>query len=603
MSVLDRTQIRRTATYYNITRRIVFPSMKKIVLMILIANPVGCASTFLLNKFTLENLFYGIAFGLCALALPSILADLLARALLRDDPLFYLRRCFALSLFSCLVWISFLLIGGCWSLLSSNFVFPDYGFYIGLFVVFFFRFLAIFSMSSKNNAQRFIFSNLQPALCLMGAVSLFHLPIVPSIFAFTFSELVTLPIVLLLLSHVERQGLTKLGMSPLGIFKAFLVDWLDWKNELIESYLEKLGHFQPITTTLISFRKKSDRSLKGIIVVSNFHPGPLLNIGSSILPQMIQKTMEDKTGAVVSVPHGVSGHELNLVSQKQNEMVIEKLMTLLGSSVFSGYASRLIQSQVGSATASCQVFGNLALLALTLSPANMDDIPFHMGPLIVAEGKAYFENVSIVDAHNCISDVTVLGDPELRDLAGSAKAALSIAAKEPKSTFKVGVAKVDLGDFTLGQGIGPGGLVVLLVETQSQLAAYITIDGNNMVTGLRERVLKMLDEVGIDLGEIMTTDTHLVNGLVAAKLGYHPVGEAVDQAKLINYVKSAILQAKSNLEEVEVSWSSSEVEVKTLGPGPLHNIVDFLRQAAKLVVASIALIVAAPIVLLLVALG
>jgi len=60
-----------------------------------------------------------------------------------------------------------------------------------------------------------------------------------------------------------------------------------------------------------------------------------------------------------------------------------------------------------------------------------------------------------------------------------------------------------------------------------------------MVSNLRERILKNIIELGVPDGEILTTDTHVVNATITG-LGYHPVGEVIDNEKLIAYANAAV---------------------------------------------------------------
>ena len=71
-----------------------------------------------------------------------------------------------------------------------------------------------------------------------------------------------------------------------------------------------------------SFAEKESHSIKGLLLVSNLHPGPFLNIGSSVLPYLFQAVSKRRLNAIALVPHGVSGHELNLVSQEENAKII-----------------------------------------------------------------------------------------------------------------------------------------------------------------------------------------------------------------------------------------------------------------------------------------
>jgi len=107
---------------------------------------------------------------------------------------------------------------------------------------------------------------------------------------------------------------------------------------------------------------------------------------------------------------------------------------------------------------------------------------------------------------------------------------------------------------------------VIVVEVGEQKAAYVTIDGNNMVSGLRDKILSALKELGIDDGEVLTTDTHSVCGMIRSARGYNLVGEAIDHLKLISYIKEATNRALDSMEPVEASWRTEVIPaVKVIG--------------------------------------
>jgi putative membrane protein len=107
---------------------------------------------------------------------------------------------------------------------------------------------------------------------------------------------------------------------------------------------------------------------------------------------------------------------------------------------------------------------------------------------------------------------------------------------------------------------------VIVTEVDGHKAAYVTIDGNNMVSGLREKILSSIKELGIDDGEILTTDTHSVCGMIRSARGYNLVGEAIDHSKLIGYIKEATSRALSNMEPATASWRTEVIsDVKVIG--------------------------------------
>jgi len=590
MTFSSHARIRRTVPYYKIIRKVAFPSMPRILALIFAANLLGLAFAFTLFEFTVEALVSGLVFGIIVLTIPSIVSDLLLHALvLKKDPLFYLRRCLALSLFSCLLWIAVMISAGVASRWLDGILFRELPFYLGFFIVLPVRTISTLSMSTAALGRRAISSISQPFACALAGVAFWHLPLVNSLTALFLSSLFAFASTSALLIYVERKGLMKIGSSPLRIFRAFLVDWLDGRNEMFEDYLKELGIRETVSIALLQFKGKNNHRPKAIIITSNFHPGPFLNVGSSVLPLLIQKVLESKTGAVVSVPHGVSGHELNLVSQEENETVLRETLRLLDAPDFSGEASRFIRWKSELAQASCQVFGNCALITLTLSPRDMEDIPLEVGSSISLETNRYFKNVAVVDAHNSINEVKPMTEDEIDSLIEAARRSIETASRTSRSSFKIGAMKVDLSPYRLSQGIGLGGAAILLVEAQGELSTYVTIDGNNMKAGFREKLLEGLQKIGVNEGEVMTTDTHMVNGVVPARLGYYPVGEAADEDEILARIIFGVNEAQQNLEEAEVACTNSNVKVRVLGLGTFGRLTEFLYSVAKLVAVSMAL--------------
>jgi putative membrane protein len=148
--------------------------------------------------------------------------------------------------------------------------------------------------------------------------------------------------------------------------------------------------------------------------------------------------------------------------------------------------------------------------------------------------------------------------------------------------FEVGAASVFPKEFRLEDGMGAGGITVVAVNVGAQKTAYVVIDGNNMVSGLREKILAALREIGFDDGEIFTTDTHSVNAIVLNARGYSPVGESIDHQKLVDHIKQAALTAVSNLESVKVACRSIMVQnVKVIGEKQLETLCLLIDRGLK----------------------
>jgi putative membrane protein len=213
----------------------------------------------------------------------------------------------------------------------------------------------------------------------------------------------------------------------------------------------------------------------------------------------------------------------------------------------------------------------------------MEDLPIHLDTTILLEAKKRGLSSTItIDAHNSIN-----GSPNVENYVDSIKStaltAIDKALGERCIPFEVGTANIVPEDFSIKDGLGPGGISVIVVKVGDQKSAYITIDGNNMVSGLRERILVNLKGIDIEEGEILTTDTHMVTSVVLTKRGYHPVGEAINQETLISYIREATLTALRNLEPVTSSWKSVRIaKMKIIGEKQISNLFIVIDEAIKL---------------------
>jgi putative membrane protein len=572
-----------TKAYYNMIRHVAFPrSTSTIVVMGFAFSAVGMGLSFLIAQRSLMSFVTGALWGVLALVLPSFLSSVfLYFTIMKEDPLFYLRRCVAFSFFTILVWVVIFLACSFLALVPS-FVFPGFAVIMGLFAVMPLRSAVVFSMSKTSFARRTLFALAEPTFTAFSVVLIFGEPFGRVAFGLVLSSLLGLAFAFALITTIEFQGRRAIGISPIRMFRAFLTDWLEAKNGELEACLNDLGIEERIDVATFGFRRKTDRKMKSVILVSTFHPGPFLNIGSSVMPFLFSSVMQRRYGAVGVVPHGVSGHELNLVSQEQNARVIEWVLENLNTAKYIGSATTVRRSTNDLATATCQVFDGSAMVTMTAAPYDMEDIPSELASHLNTQTFGRFRHLALIDAHNSLTQETIMPPERVAALEQAALSSLESIRDEAHSSFKVGVAHRIPREFTLKDGFGPGGIVVIGIEVGEQRFAYITIDGNNMVKGLREDILATARQVGFQDGEVMTTDTHMVNGVVSAPLGYHLVGEVVPRSILLNHINAACQEAIGGLEPCEVGVVSGQLVLKTLGSNSFKRVMTLVYKNAKL---------------------
>jgi len=527
----------------------------------------------------------GLTLGAILFAL-TLIADIMIQiSSLKTDPVFNLRRCAALSLYSLLFWLAFNLAGAFADFFNAGFWLKF--FLLGFCTAFALRLLIFSALSFAGAVRVAAFAALLPVLytipVIYTALAVNALRLDTSLLTFFILAIVVVATAIFgFMFSLNRVGVKLLGVDSFSVLKAFMATWSEDQNAPFERLFERFSQERNIQLSVLSFRNNKGE-VKAMMIVPAFHPGPFKNLGSSDLPYAIQHTLEKKMDrCVVSVPHGLSGHDLDLATQAQNKLVLERVVSLSDLSDFGAGATPFLRVRKNGASVGCQVFNRCAFVALTLAPETMEDLPPELNAFISeAAKKNGFSTAIAVDAHNSIEGPFNI-DEAIKPLQEAALATLERVSKQPSIRFQVGVARVTPKEFGLQEGMGPGGITTLVVKVGNQTTAYVTIDGNNMVSGLRERIISALSEVGVNDGEVFTTDTHAVNAVVLDARGYHPIGEAIDQESLINYVRQATVDALSNLEPAEVAWRTETVSgVKVIGEKQIEAMCMLLDKGVK----------------------
>lgn len=552
-----------------------------------------CIAGVSLAAFVLFPPLSSLILGISLFAVTFFADSATSKIILKDDPIFSMRRTLALSLAGWLFWLFFIAVG-----VGLGFAFGPLLWVklclLGFAVVLTLRFIVFTATSSAARWRGLMSTLLQPVLAIV--VFLVFWVGYPSVISVTWQVLlfvVASPIigfiaVSVLLSSIDRLGKSNYSLPALPLFRAFILNWVTDQNEPLEKHLETMGQDADIEVTLLKFDSSKP---KAAIIVPLVHPGPFKNIGSSLLPSLLKHGYEKEFGCEACVPLGILGHELDLASQGQNRKIVSQTIASARFEAPDDLASPLVRATDGFATASCQIFGDTAFLSFSLSPKTTEDLPQELGRIVSEEAKKYgLKTAVVVNTHNSINDI-VDTEEHLDALLRAASNCIQKAVTQPTKSFMVGAATVFPKEFTLKAGMGTGGITAIVVQVEKQKTAYIIIDGNNMVSGLREKLLATLTSMGFDEGEVFTTDTHAVSALVTGRRGYHPVGEVMDHEVLTRYIAEVAKEAESNLEACKVGCRQFVVpQVRVIGEERLNSISTLVDKAivkAKHIVAPI----------------
>jgi putative membrane protein len=575
-----------TVGAFNFIRRVGFPSTPEVLSVFL---TLAVLASVLGLPLAGEGLQVVLLFPLAVVVIPTLAGEALnSTAILHGDKVLNFRRLMGLEILSWFLLIVALPIGAIAGKVVVNTSLWADGFFVVLIFSLPVRFLTIASISSLSSWKKISASALPPILVIvsfstigsnMGLASVTSDLMTRGAGAFVLVVALSAAGVSRIIRDVESSGTPEVRDSPLTLFRAFLQHWLRSDPEPLENRLGVLGTQGIIEGSILGF--SGTKGAIGCVVVSNFHPGPYRDLGSAGLPSRLKAFLERSKGGIVQVPHGISNHQLNIVSQKDVQRVIEKVVAEYPVGASDHDSSTMIRSMVDEAKASGQVFGNVAFLTLTLSPTDMEDLPSEVARHIEREAQARGLTAIVADAHNSLSNQTSITPEQARKLVEASVKVLDQLAFARRSPFRAGSAADPLEEFRLEDGIGPGGLSSLVVQNGNQIVAYLTIDGNNMKTGVREAILEDLEAIGISDGEIMTTDTHLVTGLVRSALGYYPVGANLDIGLLTKKVRETVQRALGTMEDSTAGFSKFSIEVRVLGSETFQTITGFVGRIAR----------------------
>lgn len=564
------------------------PSFKAALVIVAALCAITGISLFFLFP-TFEGLLTGLLLG-ATLFVINFLCDLTVSKLVLKDPIFVLRRTVVLSLFGWVFWFFFIALGVILGV-AFGFMWWVKLCLLGFGALITLRTVVFLTTVSANIQRRLAAILLQPFACIIPFVVLWAglkvaaLDFLPFI---AISPFVAVGFAFAFIHFLDQLGQKAHGLPSITLFKAFMLNWVAALNGPLEAYFEQLGKDEDVEVSLLKFEASKP---KAAVIVPLVHPGPFKNIGSSLLPSMLKHQFEKRYGCDACVALGLLGHELDAASQAQNHKIIDHVLEAADFAATIDRATPYVKVAEGFVTASCQVFGKNAFLSFSLAPKTTEDLPQELASIVREEADKHgLDYTIVVNAHNSLTD-NVNIEASLETLRAVASKCLEKASGQPSYPFEVGAATVYPQEFSLKDGMGTGGITAIALEVSNQRTAYVVIDGNNMVSGLREKILSALSSAGFSDGEVFTTDTHAVSAVVLGHRGYHPIGEAINHDTLIGYITQAALSASSNMERCKAGALRLVVpKVRVIGGDCLESLtvlVDKTIQKAKQIIVPI----------------
>ena len=374
------------------------------------------------------------------------------------------------------------------------------------------------------------------------------------------------------------------GVNGVDIFRAFMDHWVeggDAGRRELEAFFGAFAEPVDAHIGMVRFRERGTHAPIATLVVPSVHPGPWGRLAASNLPERVAQALGGTAGGgggEVLTLHGASDHDLNPISQEELGKVLRAVERAAAETAqYTTSVSPFLREPDGF-DACAQAFGEAIVALHTSSPEPTDDVDGPTGYVIERHLEQEGARPGIfVDAHNCLAPGTggvSFGTPKSRALATRLAAVGAKALRGRRPGLRAGAASAPMPKRS--KGLGPMGVQALVVEAGGQRMAWVLLDGNNIVCGLREavrdRLLRLVDEC-----EILTSDNHVVNVLVG---GFNPVGRTESEGDVVDLAVQAVEGALAHMRDAEVGAVRTEVgDVLVFGRGNTIRLSSAINSA------------------------
>lgn len=577
----------KIAARYKLLFRL--PSYRTILIELVLASSVfGIIHGIGKQYFVGDNVFQTItSFIITYYMLPTFLSTYITARIMKRETLTD-RRLTGLSLFTTLFMGISNITGVAISIIIRNILAQEIMIIVSCGIIASLEYLVICTLERKKT-EAFLSSILHYTLSVISGVWIYQLVekydvlniILRSIYVAGSFTIISW----FLMDAVDKAVLRITQIKGIELFNAFTTYWLANKKDKIEEIFEKYSYKENVKIKSIIFFNKTGKP-KYAIIIPAFHFGPFRDLGSSQFPHLIINQLE-RDNINAAVLHGISEHEQDIANTNDCKKIIDKVIEDIHKiKPEKDQVTSIISVKKGKSTVYCQLFKDTALLIVTRAPNLTEDLPRWVEKIIKNKAeKLGIRDLIVIDAHNSIKEDEQLSENDYEEIIEAAEEALTRAKGLNQDELEIGISREKIEEYNEKQGMGEGGVIGVTIGTRDKKFTLIIYDGNNMVPEFRERIIKTLvQEEKISNVEVLTTDTHSVNGLTPEERGYHPVGEIDPKNVLVRYAIE--VAKKSNKKVTPMRYAIKETTVKNisiLGEDLLAKFSEAINEALRTV--------------------
>ncbi|MGC2575848.1 MAG: DUF2070 family protein [Candidatus Nitrosopolaris sp.] len=477
---------------------------------------------------------------------------------LRGSSLNNITKVFHVSAFSNLLWALTIFLGIVSHTIFSKTSIPSSYVIEGMLLAVGMR-IGIFASVFGAGITRAVFSAfIQPVVLLLALVPLAFYAYIDSIITGIIYGSVFIILALAWARLADKAGRPDVK-STFNVLQAFLAAWTENSSERMEEIAEARANKEKVTTYIARFRSINSQVS---MILPDLHPGPFNPVGGSNLPYLLYS--EYSRNAIIL--HSVSNHSRNLPSKSEVHNYIRTLSQVTVSQRCDTSTVPL-QSRVGKSTATGIIFGDIAMVILSMAPEGMEDVPESIRIALERYSSHLgLKHILVVDSHNAMGEDLKKSDSEA--LLSAGKNCLKELINAPQYEFKVGFANMDdisCNPTHLNEELGQSGLATIVFEVDGNQYVIGWADSNNMHNNLRDNVITKLARNGIQTLELCTSDTHSTSGK-RTRHGYYALGN---------------ISKHEDIAEIYLQLSKKSIEKATSARFELASSVSMIKVMGK----------------------
>ncbi|GBC70580.1 hypothetical protein HRbin02_00348 [Candidatus Calditenuaceae archaeon HR02] len=338
------------------------------------------------------------------------------------------------------------------------------------------------------------------------------------------------------------------GISSIRLSRGLAGLMLEGNPRILEEELYRLGKVGERVTEAFVFRGKRTGRLSALVILG-FHMGPFRRMGSSMLNWLIESKAA-KRGVIAITVKGCTTHKSDIITSRDAERVAEEVVSgICGvKDGWSDEAALWKWVRTGRAGGFLIELAGRRAAVISRHPEPMEDIPEEIA--IFADEF----NISVIDPHNSFSHrFKRLSLADLADIQDLIKR-FNETGETTRGRLQLSICRAGFGGHDPRRGIGLCGYSFVAFEVDGHRAALGVIDGNNAMPWVTDTLRQRLMDMGWQTSEILTTDTHSVNGVVLGGRGYYPIGENTSREEIVSIFERLSSEASASTEEVEAAY-------------------------------------------------